>query len=281
MSALTLEPIAQAICVSAGYTFGGGVGQGTFKETFLVTTTDGKKLALKVLKPGCSTGERSDREIDAMKRCKHPNIVALIELADFDHAGTKYVYLTEAFMDGGTLEDRLKNGLLNRDQVLALGDELIRAVGHIAENELVHRDLKPANIMYPKAGAEAVVGDFGIVRDLSKESLTKSYIGMGPGSPFFAAPEQLNNEKAIIDWRTDQFAIGVTLALAHLGVHPYGDPGEAIGNVAARRGPSANFIKAVTDANLPVLAKMVAPWPAQRLRTPNQLLDEWRKQGNN
>ena len=284
MSPYSLESIAQAICASAGYTFGGGVGQGTFKETFLATTPAGKKLALKVLKPGCST-ERSDREIDAMKRCNHPNIVALIELSQFDDAGTKYVYLTEAFMEGGTLDDRLKNGLLNRDQVLALGDELIRALAHIAENELVHRDFKPANIMYPQAGAEAVVGDFGIVRDLNKESLTKSYIGMGPGSPFFAAPEQLNNDKAIIDWRTDQFAVGVTLALAHLDLHPYGDPGDdagqIIGKVAARRAPSATFIKAVTDANLLVLAKMVAPWPAQRLRTPTLLLDEWRKQGKN
>jgi serine/threonine protein kinase len=281
MPTYILEPVAQAICAASGYAFGGGIGQGTFKETFLATTPNGTTLALKVLKPGCST-ERSSREVDAMKRCSHPNIIALVELAEFEHAGTTYVYLIEAFMGGGTLEDRLKGGLLNRDEVLALGDELIRAVGHIAAEELVHRDFKPANIMYPKSGAEAVVGDFGIVRDLKKESITKSYFLSGPGSPFFAAPEQLNNDKALIDWRTDQFAIGVTLAVAHLGIHPYRfvgeDDGQAIGRVAGRSGPSPELLKAVAASHLPVLARMVAPWPVQRLRTPELLLDEWRKQ---
>jgi serine/threonine protein kinase len=114
-------------------------------------------LAVKVLKPDCST-ERSAREVEAMKRCDHPNIIALEELSEFEHGGTKYVYLVEAFMGGGTLDDRLKSRLLNRDEVLALGDELIKAVVHIAEKDLVHRDFKPANIMYPKVGASCSWG---------------------------------------------------------------------------------------------------------------------------
>jgi len=277
----TLDPVARAICAALGHQFGGGISQGAFKETFLATKTDGSKLALKVLRQGCST-ERSEREVDAMKRCAHPNIIALLELADFDHAGTKYTYLLESFMEGGTLDDRIKSGLLNRQDVLALGDELIRALAHIAEKELVHRDFKPANILYAAAGGEAMVGDFGIVRDLRKESLTKSYLLPGPGTPFFAAPEQLNNEKALIDWRTDQFAVGITLAVAHFGVHPYREPGEddnqAIGRVASRNGPSASFIQASSAAKLPVIQKMIARWPAERFRLPNSLLEEWRKQ---
>lgn len=49
-------------------------------------------LALKVLKPG-SSPERSDREVDAMRRCSHPNIGALIALAEFDHGGQKYTLI--------------------------------------------------------------------------------------------------------------------------------------------------------------------------------------------
>src|SRR5580698_3710063 len=135
-----LEPVAQAICAASNYDYGGGIGQGSFKETFLVTRSDGTQLALKVIKPGCSR-ERSDREVDAMKRCNHPNIIRLLELAEFDHAKTRYSYLVEAFMGGGTLDEHLRKGLLNRRQLLALGDELIRAVSHIADNDLVHRDI--------------------------------------------------------------------------------------------------------------------------------------------
>lgn len=276
-----LESVARAICDASGYTFGGGIGQGTFKETYLATKPDGTKLALKVLRPGCSPS-RGDREVEAMKRCDHPNIIALLELAEFEHTGTRYVYLVEIFMGAGTLDDRLKNGLLSLREVLTLGDELIRAVEHIAGNDLVHRDFKPANIMYPAVQAEAVVGDFGIVRDLKKESITKSYLLAGPGTPFFAAPEQLNNEKVLIDWRTDQFAIGVTLAISHFGFHPYREEGEddnqAILHVAGRSGPSAKFDRVVAAAQLPVLAKMLAPWPAGRVRTAAALLADWRGQ---
>jgi serine/threonine protein kinase len=284
MPIYTMESVAQAICASLGYTFGGGIGQGAFKETYLATKADGTKLAVKVLRPGCST-DRSDREVDAMKRCGHPNIIALLELADVEHAGMKYGYLVERFMEGGTLDDRLKRGVLSRDETLALGDELIRAVSHISDNELVHRDLKPANIMYPAAGAEAVVGDFGIVRDLSKTSITPTYYMSGPGTPFFAAPEQLNNEKALIDWRADQFSLGVTLAIAHFGFHPYREDGEddtqAIARVASRRGTSTKFSQAIASASLPVLTQMVAPWPAERIRTTAELLNAWHKQKAN
>jgi serine/threonine protein kinase len=119
--AYTLESVALAICAASGHAFGGGINQGSFKETFLATRSDGAKLALKVLKHGCSA-ERNEREVEAMKRCSHSNIVTLVELADFDHAGTKYTYLLEPFMDGGTLDDRIKQGLLNRPEVLALGE---------------------------------------------------------------------------------------------------------------------------------------------------------------
>lgn len=281
MAVYTLEPVARAICEALDFSFGGGIGRGTFKETFLATTPEGTKIAVKVLKPGFST-ERSEREVDAMKRCSHPNIVGLLQLADFEHGGTNYAYLTEAFMEGGTLEDRLKGGRMSRAETLILGEQLIRAVGHIAEKGLVHRDIKPANIMYLAPGGEAVIGDFGIVRDLGKESVTKSYLLRGPGTPFFAAPEQLNNEKVLIDWRTDQFAVGVTLAIAHIGSHPYRRPGEsdeqAVARVGDRKGPDQEFLRASAAAGLPVLSKMVAAWPAQRVRTPDVLLKEWREQ---
>jgi len=282
MPEYTMEAVAEAICDTSGCTFGGGIGQGACKETYLATeVASGTKLAVKILRPGCSS-ERNQREVDAMMRCAHPNIVALLRIAQFEYAGTEYTYLVEAFMDGGTLEDRLKGGLLSRVEVLALGDQLIAAASHIAGKNLVHRDFKPANIMYLATGAEALVGDFGIVRDLRKTSLTQSYFQLGPGTPFFASPEQLNNEKAMIDWRTDQFAIGVTLAIAHFGFHPYheGDEGvgEVIGRVAGRCGPSARLARTAEEDRLPVLTKMVAPWSAGRIRTPDALKDAWGRQ---
>jgi serine/threonine protein kinase len=281
MPKLSLEPVARAISAKCGHKFHDGIAEGSFKETFLIEDVNGNRLALKVLKPGASP-ERSDREVDAMRRCSHPNIGTLMVLEEFDYAGQRHTYLIEEFMDGGTLEDRLKTGRLDRDKTLALGELLISAVAHIAEQRLVHRDLKPANIMFRNKGGEPVVVDFGIVRDLGKSSLTKTYLGMGPGTPFFAPPEQLNNEKNLIDWRADQFALGIVLSLAYLGVHPYEEPGDdmghIIGRVASRKGPSAKFSTDVTASHFPVLEQMVASWPVNRVRLPQTLLESWKSQ---
>jgi serine/threonine protein kinase len=281
LSGYVLESVAKAICDSVGYDFGCGIGQGAFKETFSATQADGVRVAGKVLKPGCSA-ERSDREVEAMKRCAHPNVAALLELSAIDVDGVQYPFIIEAFMSGGTLEDRLRAGLISRSELLKIGDALIGAVDHIAAKELVHRDFKPANIMFADAQGDAVIGDFGIVRDLRKDSLTQTYLSSGPGTPFFAAPEQLTNDKALIDWRTDQFALAVTLVIAHFGFHPYRRDGEndnqAISRVASRSGPSPTFVQMATQVELPALIKMLAPWPVERFRTPSMLLNAWRAQ---
>jgi serine/threonine protein kinase len=276
-----LEPIGKAICDAAGYTFGTAVGSGAFKETFSATDGDGRSLAIKVLRPGCSN-ERSDREIEAMKRCSHPNVAALVELSTIEVDGSRYTFLIEDFMAGGTLDDRIKNGPIDRLQVLGIGECLIHAIEHIAARDLVHRDIKPANIMFANDHSDAVVGDFGIVRDLTKESLTQSYLALGPCTPYFAAPEQLNNDKALIDWRTDQFAVATTLCVAHFGFHPYraeeDQDDQAVHRVVARSGPSEKFVATAHAQGLPVLATMLAPWPVQRYRTPSLLRSAWTAQ---
>jgi serine/threonine protein kinase len=147
---------------------------------------------------------------------------------------------------------------------------------------LVHRDIKPANIMFESEDSPAILGDFGIVRDLTKSSLTHTYVASGPCTPYFAAPEQLNNDKALIDWRTDQFGLGTTLTVSHFGFHPYravGDEdGQSVVRVSSRSGPSAEFVDAASAEGLPVLAAMLSPWPVQRYRTPSLLLSAWRAQ---
>ena len=135
--------------------------------------------------------------------------------------------------------------------------------------------------MFRESG-EPVLVDFGLVRDLSLSSLTKTWVMQGPGTPYFSAPEQLNNEKQLIDWRTDQFALGLVLGMCATGIHAYGTtsgaPLEAVEAIATRKGPSAAFTKAVTDAKLPVLARMVRPWPVERYRTSTDLAKAWADQ---
>lgn len=255
------------------------VGEGTFKQTFHVLDPDGQPLALKLYKSAISS-PREQREISAMLRCHHPNIARLISVDEYNYEAMHLVTLTEEFLEGGTLTEK---GRITRAECLAIGTQLIDAIGHTAALGLVHRDIKPDNIMFRKDRATPVLTDFGVARDLLDSSLTPTWAPRGPGTPFFASPEQLNNQKHLTDWRSDQFGLGVSLSFVSLGMHPYlpkSAPDHTVVDlVAGRQGPTGEFVAAIRAADLPALQRMVASWPVHRYRTPPQLANAWLSQG--
>lgn len=276
----TLEHIARAICAAHDLVFVHFVGAGAFKETYEVKRGDAP-IALKVYNSR-NTPERAAREIEAMTRCGHAHIGRLIAVDMHLGPWGKFAYSLEEYFGGGTLSSRLSAGTLSPAEVHALGTNLIAAVSHIAALDLVHRDLKPDNIMFREDGVTPVVVDFGLVRDLNAGSLTHTHVMQGPGTPLFAPGEQLLNEKARIDWRADQFSLGVVLSYCAFGVHPYEASGEGplqiITRVAERKPPVTTFVESARDVGLPVLEKMVAAWPVQRFRTPEALAHAWAEQ---
>ncbi len=277
----TLDDVARVVCSSRGLAFGETIGEGAFKKTYLVWTLEGEPRALKVIREECSV-ERTEREVDAMKKCGHSSIARLHDVSSVLCDSREYIFMLEEYMAGGTLAERIQNHLLSPDEAWAIGLQLIDAIEHIASHDLVHRDLKPANIMFRKEPSDPVVVDFGLVRDLSKESVTHTWLARGPGTPYFASPEQLNNDKDLIDWRADQFALGVVISVCTLGMHPYecagGSDADTVNRVATRERPSAAFLTQSRTIGLPVLARMVGVWPAERYRTPALLMAARRDQ---
>jgi serine/threonine protein kinase len=120
------------------------------------------------------------------------------------------------------------------------------------------------------------------VRILNETSLTQSWLVQGPGTPFFSSPEQLVNDKHLIDWRSDQFSLGVVIAFCVFGFHPYAEGGcsdaQAVERVARRSSASSRFVEAANSCGLPTLVRMTYPWPVQRIRTPEELWKEWHEQ---
>jgi serine/threonine protein kinase len=275
-----LEDVARAFCSENGHEFIGAVGAGAFKETFHIILATGEPQALKVYQPGFSP-ERTSRELAAMQRCSHANIGRLTSIALFFHEGIQHLLSVEEFLSGGTLTSRLQRALLTRPEVQEIGAHLVSAVAHIASHDLVHRDIKPDNILFRANRDEPVIVDFGLVRDLIETSLTQSWLMRGPGTPLFAAPEQLRNEKNMIDWRSDQFSLGVVLSLSAFGYHPYQDegvsPGQVVERVAERNSSVPRFVEAAGRFEMPFLVKMTAPWPVERFRTPDDLQVAWRE----
>lgn len=277
------EEIAVGICISKSFAKPSFLGSGAFKEAYSTVTPNGLPVALKIFDPNKCNLFRAEREIDAMRQCESPFIARLHDWGVFDNNGKgSFLYVIEEFMAGGTLTDRLAAVRLDVIRVCNYGLALISAVSHLREKQLVHRDIKPDNIMFRSANDDVpILVDFGLVRDLRRASLTLSYLQQGPCTPIYASPEQLNNDKHLIDWRSDQFSIGVVLNICLFGSHPYQQTGQTdaqtVEQVITRAACGPEFNEKTGRLGCGFLTKMVSPWPIDRFPHPDLITRELEK----
>ena len=83
---------------------------------------------------------------------------ALYDVGEQD--GTSFLVMQ--YLEGETLEARLKKGALPLDQALQYAIQIADALAAAHKAGIVHRDLKPGNIMLTKAGAKLL--DFGLAK---------------------------------------------------------------------------------------------------------------------
>jgi serine/threonine protein kinase/ActR/RegA family two-component response regulator len=184
-----------------------------------------KVVALKVLPADRFANEaavaRFRREIKAVGRLEHPNIVQARDAGEVD--GTHYLVME--FIDGIDL-----SSLLLHHGPVTVPDacELIRqaAVGlqHAFRQGLVHRDLKPSNLMLARGGIVKIL-DLGLAR-LCDESSSQSPL-TGPeqimGTADYMAPEQAFGPH-LVDVRADLYSLGCTLYHLIAGRAPFSGP---------------------------------------------------------
>lgn len=269
-----LAAAASHVALQLSLDLKGDLGRGAFKRAYLATGEHGE-VALKIA-PIIGPIDRLEREAAALRGCTHPNIATLVDAFATTCDGKQYWVVLERFVPGGTLESKLAAGPLEVAFVRTMGIALATALDHLDARRLVHRDIKPANILFDADHTTPVLTDFGIVRALDLPTLTRDFGGFGPGTPAYASPEQLNNEKHLIDWRTDQFDLALVLAECVLGHHPFmvdgGNLHSAIVAVSSRQTlpvSSGTKIQALGFGNL---VRALSPWPIERYRRPHHFI---------
>lgn len=188
---------------------------------FAALSPEGGRCALKVLSPSqlLSESDRSlwnarfQREIAALSRVEHPNVVRIFQVGQ-DHG---YCYFAMELLDGESLRERIERcGLLPPAEVIAFGGQLLAALGAVHAAGIVHRDVKPENVLVTADGSLRLT-DFGIARLDVDSTLTQT--GGILGSPAYMAPEQLLGDA--VDRRTDIYAVAATLYQAASGRLPF------------------------------------------------------------
>jgi serine/threonine-protein kinase len=123
------------------------------------------------------------------------------------------------YLEGETLEQRLKKGAVPLDEALKFAIQIADALSVAHRQGIVHRDLKPGNVMLTKGGAKLL--DFGLAKT-SGAGATAAGLSMLPttrasltaqgtilGTFQYMAPEQLEGHDA--DARSDIFAFGALI----------------------------------------------------------------------
>jgi serine/threonine-protein kinase len=157
--------------------------------------------------------ERFRREARAAAAVHHQNVVAVFDCFDFrsDH------YIALEYVDGVDLGNAIEQlRRLPPRIALIVAVEVARGLEALHARGIVHRDLKPANILLGRNG-EVKIADFGIALEATGEGLTRP--GMMMGSPAYMSPEQMLGER--VDFRGDQFSLGVVIYESLAGVPPY------------------------------------------------------------
>mmetsp|Transcript_117783 Transcript_117783/g.333880 ORF Transcript_117783/g.333880 Transcript_117783/m.333880 type:complete len:369 (-) Transcript_117783:194-1300(-) len=219
------------------YEFDGLLGSGTFgqvrlcwrksdpeKQHYAMKIVDLKGEALRQ----ASAFVSAHQEASILKSLpSHPHIV---EFADVFET-PRWLYLVMECVAGGELFSALADPkvIVNESGVATVGSQLLQALRHLHDRNIVHRDVKAENILLASHPARSgkwhiKLIDFGLAIRLETQPCLFKMCQEAPleelicGTAAYCAPEVWANDYGP---KVDVWAAGVLLYLALLGVFPF------------------------------------------------------------
>ncbi|WP_204105951.1 MULTISPECIES: serine/threonine-protein kinase [Spirulina sp. CCY15215] len=188
------------------------LGSGGFGVTYRAKDTQkGQQVAIKTLSPAIQAEsdfndyqQRFIQEAFRLAKCPHRHIV---RVDDVFSEGELWCMVMEC-IDGGDLQEYVGDrGILSESEALQYIQQVGEALSYLHQQQFLHRDVKPANILLRRKTKEAVLIDFGLVRDFIEG---KTLIHTNALTHSFAPPEQYK-QRAKRGAFTDVYALSATL----------------------------------------------------------------------
>lgn len=213
--------------------------------------------------------KRFEREAKTIAKLDHRAIVAVYGYGE----GNLGPYLAMRYMRGGSLSDKLGQGILSLAEAVHILDRIADGLDKAHKAGVVHRDIKPANILFDEDG-EAYLADFGIVKLANPDfSITGSDAFVG--TPAYMSPESFRDVE--VDGRTDIYALGVMLYQMLTGLLPYSalTPLRLIEQHVSGALPSVrDVVPTLPELCDKVIQKAMAKDPNGRYQTARAMVDE-------
>ncbi len=178
---------------------------------------DDRIVAVKILKDEYLANEefrrRFKNESKAIAVLNHRNIVKVYDVS----FGDRLQYIVMEYIEGISLKEYIEQrGVLDWNEALFFGIQILRALQHAHDKGIVHRDIKPQNIMLLENGTIKVT-DFGIARFSHGETRTMTEKAIG--SVHYISPEQAKGE--LTDEKADIYSVGIVFYEMLTGKLPF------------------------------------------------------------
>ena len=170
----------------------------------------------------------ANRNDDVMRELRGLSIANLANILEVCSAEDKQITL-EQYIEGRSLEEVLKDGLLELPVACSYICDICGALSELHERNIIHRDIKPSNIIIRGDGRANLI-DLGIARKINSLSDRDT---QSLGTAGYAAPEQFGIIQSTRE--TDIYALGVVLNRMLTGAHPsVKTPGGPVGKIISK-----------------------------------------------
>jgi serine/threonine protein kinase len=241
------EALSRALSTLPNYELLNKLGEGGMGAVYKARQrTLNRVVAIKVLpRHLCDNAlyvARLNREALVLAKINHPNVTTCFDLGE--HQGMRYVVME--FVEGESLSKLIeKRKQLPPAEALYYIKQSVLGLDCANAQGIIHRDIKPDNMLLAKAvtpgttvklpaGFSLKIADLGLAAFTSEQTENTRLTAEGStlGSPHYMSPEQTIGESDV-DFRTDIYALGITLYHMLTGVVPYEAP--TIGAVLAKK----------------------------------------------
>lgn len=203
------------------------LGEGSFGSVYAGLLPSGRFVAVKVLE--LDDDSAANMEIEIHRQLVHENIIHYLHSRVDEESTPKKLYVYLEFVTGGSVVSLMKslpNNCLPYEVARVYARHMFLGLQYLHVNNVAHRDIKGDNLLVSMDTGVAKLADFDQAKIMSScNTLKRAVTATLSGTPFWMAPEMINDESGYNPFKADVWSAGCTVAEMILGRPPWSSTG--------------------------------------------------------